>query len=309
MFRFVASVALLSLALGVSARATCNPPASAGAVICYPSTNSTFTGAPKIEAAATGETGAIHKMVLYVDNVKEYEVDNSNTMNAQVYTGPIDYNGYHHFVLNAWDLNGKLFQYSMYAMEIDGNVPVCAAPSSGFNICSPTANSYQNFNMPVVISGASNITGYKVYFNGVYSFSSTGRNLTAYSSIQVTANWNTMKVVASASNGTTYTKSVQFKLYYSAPACGRNGCGPGITIQSPGNYEDVTSPFVISAKTSGANPITTMKVYVDNTLVNTTYGSSVYLHQKASQGTHLVTVQAWDTKGILYKLQETVNVE
>jgi hypothetical protein len=248
-------------------------------------------------------------MILYVDNVKEYEQDNSDVLTAQVYSGPIDYNGYHHFVLNAWDQGGHLFQYSTYATEIDGNVPMCAAPSSGFNICSPTANSYQNYNMPVVISGAANITGYKIYYNGVYSFSGTGRNLIAESSIQVTANWSTMKVVATASNGATYTKSLQFKLYYSTPACGRNGCGPGITIQSPSNYEDVGSPFTISAQTSGSNPITTTKVYLDNTLVDTANGPSVYKHQTASPGTHLITVQAWDTKGILYKLQETVNVK
>jgi hypothetical protein len=250
-------------------------------------------------------------MILYVDNVKEYEQDNSDVLTAQVYSGPIDYNGYHHFVLNAWDQGGHLFQYSTYATEIDGNVPLCAGPSTGFTICAPATNSYQSYNTQFAFAGAPNITGYKLYENGQLALTSTGRNLQGETSAApVTANWVTMKVVATASSGATYTKSVQYKQYYAAPACGRNGCGPGIVIQSPSDYEDVGSPFTVSAQAQGyLNPITTMKVYLDNTLVDTANGPSVYKHQTASPGTHLITVQAWDTKGILYKLQQTVNVK
>jgi hypothetical protein len=48
------------------ASATCAPPATAGAVICFPTTNATVVFPMNIEGAATGENGLpITKMVLY----------------------------------------------------------------------------------------------------------------------------------------------------------------------------------------------------------------------------------------------------
>jgi hypothetical protein len=51
-----------------------------------------------------------------------------------------------------------------------------------------------------------------------------------------------------------------------------------------------------------------MKVYLDNTVVGTSTGPTIVATVTASAGTHLLTVQGWDTKGALYKTQQVVNV-
>ncbi len=55
--------------------------------------------------------------------------------------------------------------------------------------------------------------------------------------------------------------------------------------------------------------ITAMKVYLDNTVVVTSTGPTIRGDVTAKPGTHLLTFEAWDTTGALYKYQETVNVQ
>jgi hypothetical protein len=42
--------------------------------------------------------------------------------------------------------------------------------------------------------------------------------------------------------------------------------------------------------------------------VQVSSGATIVAEVTASSGTHLLTVQAWDTTGMLYKTQQTVNV-
>jgi hypothetical protein len=51
-----------------------------------------------------------------------------------------------------------------------------------------------------------------------------------------------------------------------------------------------------------------MKAYLDNTVVASSTGATIVANVTASPGTHLLTVQAWDTAGFLYKTQMNVNV-
>ena len=55
--------------------------------------------------------------------------------------------------------------------------------------------------------------------------------------------------------------------------------------------------------------VTAMRAYLDNTVVARSSGPSIYANISASRGTHLLTIQAWDTTGALYKIQQTVNVQ
>src|SRR5437016_6054456 len=110
MSRLLTVVALLIVSCGLVsfAPASCTPPSTPGAVICFPSPSSTATFPLTVEAAATGQNGLpIVKMILYADNIKETEVDNYNTFtwnwSYQGFNDPLDYNGPHHLVLNAWD--------------------------------------------------------------------------------------------------------------------------------------------------------------------------------------------------------------
>ena len=132
--RVLLAVLILSLGFAVTAHATCNPPSNPGAILCFPSPNSVATSPVYFEGAAKGENDLpIVKMILYVDNVKEHEVDNYGTFtwtwSWPGHADPLNYNGVHHVVLNAWDQQGHLFQYSEYIQEIEGAIPQCAKPN------------------------------------------------------------------------------------------------------------------------------------------------------------------------------------
>jgi hypothetical protein len=319
MSRILSVLAILIVSCGLisSAQATCNPPSKPGAIICFPSPNSTATFPLTVEAAATGDNGlSIVKMILYADNVKETEVDNYNTMkwswSYHTSNDPLQYNGMHHLVLNAWDQDGHLFQDSEYIDEIGGGVPQCATPTTGFNICAPLNGMfYPESGVQEITSGAANIASYDIYFNGKFQFSYQGRNLSAISGVvPVTDKPITFTAVAKDTSGKTYTKSTSFMEYWASFVCGRSSCNPGIFGISPVAWQDVGTTFTASAEVQyNTHTITAMKVYLDNSLVVSSTGPTIRGTITASPGTHLLTYQAWDTTGALYKYQESVNVQ
>jgi hypothetical protein len=69
----------------------------------------------------------------------------------------------------------------------------------------------------------------------------------------------------------------------------------------------MTCPYS-SVSVQDPKPITSMKVYLDNTVVATSTGATIVAIVTAAAGRHLLTVQAWDATGTLYKTQQTVNV-
>jgi hypothetical protein len=319
MTRFLALSALLILSCGfaVTAHATCNPPSNPGAVLCFPSTNSSPTSPVYFEGAARGANDSpIVKMILYADNVKEHEVDNYDTFSwTWVYPGhddPLAFNGIHHLVLNAWDQNEHLFQYSEYIKETDAAVPQCSKPQTGFNLCSPFNGGYYPVGgINILTTGASNIVSYNVYLNGQFAFSSSGPNLEAISGTgEATSKPVKVTIVAQDSNKKSYTQNVNVYEYWASYVCGRSGCEPGIFGITPTENQVVSTTFNASAEVQyNTHTITAMKVYLDNTLVLTSSGPTIRGTVTGSPGTHLLTFQAWDTTGALYKYQETVEME
>lgn len=319
MTRCLALSALLIVSCGfaVTAHATCNPPSSPGAILCFPSPNSTPSSPVYFEGAAKGEDDLpIVKMILYADNVKEHEVDNYGTFTWTWlgHADPLEYNGVHHLVLNAWDRDGHLFQYSEYIKEVGGAIPQCSKPQSGFNLCSPTSNGeyFPVSGIVTVATGASNIVNYNLYYNGQSAGSSSGPNLYSIGGTG-SAEGNkpvVVKIVATDSNNKTYTQTVTVYQYWASDVCGRNGCEPGIFDIEPADNAVVGATFTASADVQyNTATITAMKVYLDNAVVLTSSGPSIRGDITASPGTHLLTFQAWDTTGALYKYQETVNVQ
>jgi hypothetical protein len=281
-------------------------------VICYPTANATTVSIFNIEGASTGKNLPITKMIVYADNQKIYESDNASSF---VYA---DYNawelGTHHLVLNAWDSDGNLFQASTTI-----NVPIslnttynlsCSVPSSGVHLCLPVSNTwYPQTNAVLVASGSAAVVSMKGYINNQNVVSTNGN----YLAIGYDANPDPsgFKYVANGwdSKGDVWSASATgVHLYYDG-GCPKN-CEPGVTIQEPAVVTDQTSPFSLNATVQG-NPaqITEMKAYLDNSVVATSGGPTILDNIAASHGTHLLTVQAWDTTGNLYKSEVTVNVK
>ena len=56
-------------------------------------------------------------------------------------------------------------------------------------------------------------------------------------------------------------------------------------------------------------PITVMKAYVDNTIVAISNGpTTLSTVDGAPNGTHILTLQAWDTQGVMYRIQYNINI-
>jgi Big-like domain-containing protein len=129
-------------------------------------------------------------------------------------------------------------------------------------------------------------------------------------SAATTAGPHTIRAVAKDSTGHTFSVSHLVHAYYEF-TCDPRGdtCTPGIVIQSPDDEQYVNGTFLVDAAVlNNTSPITSMKAYVGNTLVASSSGPTLYQHVSAANGTHVLRVDAVDTKGRLYRSMLNVNV-
>ncbi|MGH9571157.1 MAG: Ig-like domain-containing protein, partial [Candidatus Angelobacter sp.] len=82
----------------------------------------------------------------------------------------------------------------------------------------------------------------------------------------------------------------------------------GVTISSPSNRSTVGSPTHVVASASSANPVTFMRIYVDNVSVFGLATSKIDTSLPMSAGTHSLVVQSWDSKGAVSKNAVSVTV-
>src|SRR6476646_6748013 len=82
----------------------------------------------------------------------------------------------------------------------------------------------------------------------------------------------------------------------------------GVTVSSPaaGSTSGSSVHFVASA--TSANPVTAMRIYVDNISVYLVSASKLDTLVTMSAGSHYVVVQAWDSTGAVFKAPLTLTV-
>src|SRR6478672_13964058 len=84
---------------------------------------------------------------------------------------------------------------------------------------------------------------------------------------------------------------------------------PVVQVSSP-TSSTVTGPSVsLAASASGPNPVTFMRIYVDNVSVASASASKIAATISMSKATHSVVYQAWDSKGNVYKAARTITVQ
>jgi phosphatidylinositol-3-phosphatase len=85
---------------------------------------------------------------------------------------------------------------------------------------------------------------------------------------------------------------------------------PGsVTISAP-TASTVTGPGVhAAASASAANPITFMRIYIDDANAASASASHIDTTLTMSKGTHSMVFQAWDSKGNVYKTAKTITVQ
>jgi acid phosphatase len=87
------------------------------------------------------------------------------------------------------------------------------------------------------------------------------------------------------------------------------GVGGSVTISAP-TASTVTGPGVPAAASATAgNPITFMRLYVDNVSVYSVSASKFSTTVSMTKGTHNMVFQAWDSKGNVYKTAKIITVQ
>jgi hypothetical protein len=81
----------------------------------------------------------------------------------------------------------------------------------------------------------------------------------------------------------------------------------GVTVSSPTNGSTVTSPIHVVAAATSTNPITAIRIYVDNVSVYTISSSKIDTSLAVSDASHNLVIQAWDSTGAVFKQAVTVS--
>jgi hypothetical protein len=89
--------------------------------------------------------------------------------------------------------------------------------------------------------------------------------------------------------------------------CSPGPTSPSITICSPANATTVSSPVQVQAATRDSVAVSFVQIYVDGQAVFTSSGSSLDTSVVMSNGTHRLTVQAKDSRGMIFK--QTISIE
>jgi hypothetical protein len=297
--------------LPARAGAQCAAPSSAGVALCQPSANSVVYQVPHIEAAATPNSGSISSMKVFIDGKLSFQ--NSGAA-VSLFPGGVS-NGTHHLVITATDDFGRTYQASEN-FSVTGNLPnSCAASGVGVRLCAPAVNSTvsQNLEIAAGFKGEARITHLRAYVNGKtyldYS-PEAGESQVFITAGPVAAGSDRLKLVAWDALGHVYTASTNFTAYYDG-GCAPKGdvCTPALNTDSPQDGDDVSTSFRISAQVqNNPAPITGMKAYLSGAQVAVSSGPSLDQTINASKGTHILTIQAWDSAGKLYRNTLNVNV-
>jgi acid phosphatase len=84
---------------------------------------------------------------------------------------------------------------------------------------------------------------------------------------------------------------------------------PVVQVSSP-TSSTVTGPSVsLAASATAPNPVTFMRIYVDNVSVASASTSKISATVSMSKATHSLVFQAWDSKGNVYKASRTITVQ
>ena len=92
------------------------------------------------------------------------------------------------------------------------------------------------------------------------------------------------------------------------PPSGCIAASTGVTVCSPGAGSTDASPVHFVAAAKSTHPITTMRIYIDNSPKFTINASSLNTSLAVASGAHSVVVQAWDSTGAVFKTPLTIHV-
>ncbi len=276
---------------------------------------------PAIDFNSTPAFGAeIVKFTVY-DNDND-ELDGFPGQTGETVIDAAIKNGLHKITINAWDTAGNLYQNSVsFTVVGDGYPTVCDAPAvPGINFCAPPANAILgvNYSVTATAKGNSTIAAVRLYVDGKAQVTQTEEDPNQLSTVAEVDNQGDHQIAFVAWDTTGHvfkaTRQIHSTYRYTEVGCppkGNDPCSPGFdTVFTPEPDSYVGSSFTIQNQIlHNPRPITTIKAYLDNTLVAMSPGPTMLSPvDNAPTGTHIITLQAWDTAGVMYRVQYNVNI-
>jgi hypothetical protein len=307
----VLSALLLSTA---AAWSQCSDPSTPSVVICTPTPGATVVYIPDVAVRFTPASGStISKMVIY-DNGRNMWQGGPRQDGGDIYDAQV-YNGSHNIVVKAWDSYGNFYQAKETFYVTGLGFPFCSIPSSpGVNFCMPDPNAVLPTHTVVgaAAKGTAPIKNIRFYLDGKYDGSLSGSSgALAFTLPQQGTPYN-IKAVATDSAGKTYSASMKVAAAYTYDqySCIGNGCYPGIYAVAPLDEAYVGSTFDLDMQIrANPDPISAMRAYLDGDVIATSNGPTLQQQVTvAASGTHILTVQGWDSKGIEYRIQQNINI-
>jgi hypothetical protein len=253
----------------------------AGVTINSPANGSTVTSPVHVVASASS-SNPITSMRIYVDNVSVYN-NSSNRIDTSISMAP----GSHLVVVQAWDSKGTVFKSQVNITVSQPGAVTISSPANGATVASP---------VHVVASASSSnpITSMQIYVDNVSVYGNSSNKIDTL--VSMAAGSHTVVVQAWDSTGAVF----KAQAVITVPA--------GVTITAPRNGATAGSPVHVLASASSANPITTMRIYLDNVSVYTTASNKIDTQVAMATGNHNMVVQAWDSTGAVFKTPVSVTV-
>lgn len=122
----------------------------------------------------------------------------------------------------------------------------------------------------------------------------------SYSATASGTGWNPSALPETVSDSLTTQLDFYLTASGSAP-CTLNTTSPSVTICTPADNANVTSPVTVIAGTTDTHTVSFVQAYLDGTAVVTQTGNKLNASIPMTAGTHRLTVQAKDSVGVVFK--------
>src|SRR5436305_8151226 len=173
---------------------------------------------------------------------------------------------------------------------------------AGVTVSSPAPGATTGSPVQFVASASSSrpITAMRIYVDDQSVFTTQSNSLNT--SVALSSGAHRVVVQAWDSSGAVFKFPESITVNSSAPPPPPPPpSGSGVNVTTPADGSTVGAPIHVVASASAGNPITAMKVYLDNIDMYTVNANQLDTTVSASPGTHFLVVQAWDSTGVVFK--------
>ncbi len=217
-------------------------------------------------------------------------------------------------------------QMNFYLTPAAGGAPCALNPSSlSVTICTPANNA--TVTSPVnVVAGTTDsrpVSFVQAYLDGNAVVTQNGGSLNA--SIPMSQGLHRLTVQAKDTSAVIFKQTINVTAGSAVPtptpspiptptpaptpsSCTAGGVSPSVTICSPVNNATVSSPVRVTAATKDSVAVSFLQIYVDGIAILTRNGSTLDSTGAIAKGVRRVTVQAKDSKGVIFKQTISITV-